>query len=386
MEDIDVAIVGAGPYGLSTAAHATGLRSVVFGLPMITWRRMQPDMQLRAVWEKMTLTAPDGRGTILEYMADTGTARKQPMTPPDFVAYADWFRERYVPRQIDTEVLSVANDGERLRVTSEVGDWSARALVIAVGITPFFSRPFPTVDDPRIAPAADRDQFDDLDGAAVAVVGGGQSAVEAAAYAHRAGARVTLLTRGHLHWFVDRRPRRGSAVRSWLYRRAYPEQGVGPPPINRLVAHPDLFARLPAPARERLRARIMRSGASPWLERQVKGRIAIREGVEVQDVEARPDALALRLSDGTTVRADRLFLGTGYRFALDRLHFLEAVLRAKIAVRAGWPVLDRCFRSTDGRILFVGYPAEGTFGPLCRFVRGAPFTATRVAEGLRAEA
>ena len=75
MEDIDVAIVGAGPYGLSTAAHATGLRSVVFGLPMLTWRRMQPDMQLRAVWVKMTPTAPDGRGTwYLEAVLTPGHA------------------------------------------------------------------------------------------------------------------------------------------------------------------------------------------------------------------------------------------------------------------------------------------------------------------------
>jgi len=64
VERVDVAIVGAGPYGLATAAHSVGLRSVVFGSPMSTWRRMQPDMQLRGSWDNMTLTGPADPGTI----------------------------------------------------------------------------------------------------------------------------------------------------------------------------------------------------------------------------------------------------------------------------------------------------------------------------------
>jgi lysine/ornithine N-monooxygenase len=385
MNEVDVAIVGAGPYGLATAAHSTGLDSVVFGQPMSTWRRMQPDMQLRAVWDKMTLDAPAGRGTMPEWMAETGAVRKDPMTPPDFIAYGDWFRQKYVPVHIDADVSAVAESGGRLHVTSSAGEWLARALVVAVGITPFPVRPaFADVDDDRISPAADRDRFDDFADSHVVVVGGGQSAVEASAYAIRAGAQVTLMSRSGLHWFAERKPSPKSRFRTRLYRLAYPEQGVGPPPINRLVAHPDLLRLLPGGIRDRITGRIMRSGASPWLQRQVKGKVTIREGVEIQAVEPTASALELRLSDGSTLAADRLLLGTGYRFALDRLGFLDPGLRSRIATRNSSPVLDRWFRSTDPRILFVGYPAEGTFGPLCRFVRGAPFTAPRVAEGLRA--
>ena len=86
-------------------------------------------------------------------------------------------------------------------------------------------------------------------------MGGGQSAVEAAAYALRAGAKVTLLIRGELHWFAERRPRGDQPLRWWAYRLAYPEQGIGPPLINRLVSRPDLYASLPGPTPA--------SGASP---------------------------------------------------------------------------------------------------------------------------
>src|SRR5919109_5000961 len=44
-ESLDVAVVGAGPYGLSVAAHLRGRRVSTFGEPMETWRtRMPPDM------------------------------------------------------------------------------------------------------------------------------------------------------------------------------------------------------------------------------------------------------------------------------------------------------------------------------------------------------
>jgi NADPH-dependent 2,4-dienoyl-CoA reductase/sulfur reductase-like enzyme len=384
VQEIDVAIVGAGPYGLATAAHATGLHAVVFGHPMQTWKRMQPDMQLRAVWERMTLTAPGGRGTLDEWMAATGAVRKEPMTPPDLIAYADWYRQHYVAEHVEADVRAVSERGGRFLVETEAGEWLARALVVAVGVTPFAVRPsFLSVDDARILPAADRDRFEGLDGAKVAVVGGGQSAVEAAAYARRAGADVTLATRGELHWFTDRRPAPQSRLRSWLYRVAYPEQGVGPPPINRLVPHPDLFATLPGGVRDRLTRRLLRPGASPWLRSQLDG-VRIREHAEVVAVEPSPEGLRVPLGDGTALEVDVLLLGTGYRFSLDRLDFLPPPLRAGISVRNAWPALDRSFRSSDARICFVGFPAEGTFGPLCRFVRGAHFSATRVTDRLRA--
>lgn len=385
MERVDVAIVGAGPYGLATAAYSVGLRSVVFGSPVSTWRRMQPDMQLRGSWEHMTLTGPANRGTIMEYALETGTTKKDPMTPPDFISYLDWFRERHVPCHVDADVVRISENGDGLHVRSGAGDFIARTVVIAVGITPFSVRPlFATVEDKRISPATDRDRFGDLAGVRVAVVGAGQSAVEAAAYAFRAGAKVTLLVRSGLHWFTPRRPRGDQRLRWWLYRLAYPEQGVGPPVLNRFVGHPDLYATLPGQIRDRLTARIMRSGASPWLQQAIKDKIEIREHTEIRSIEAHGSELALHLSDGSTLPADRLFLGTGYRFSVEQLDFLDPALRSGIAVRGDWPVLDRFFRSSDPRIAFVGYPAEGTFGPFCRFVRGASFSAMRVTEPLRA--
>jgi hypothetical protein len=45
-------------------------------------------------------------------------------------------------------------------------------------------------------------------------------------------------------------------------------------------------------------------------------------------------------------------------------------------------VLDRCFRSTDPDVLFVGFAAERRFGPIARFVSGSRFTAHRARRAL----
>ena len=66
MDRIDTAIVGAGPFGLSVAAHLSLQGRVrTFGEPMRTWRTlMPPDMRLRSSWDHTNLSAPDRAGTL----------------------------------------------------------------------------------------------------------------------------------------------------------------------------------------------------------------------------------------------------------------------------------------------------------------------------------
>ena len=72
--ELDVAVIGAGPYGLSVAAHLAGRMGVrVFGRPMEIWHaRMPPKMLLRSAWEETSLSAANDRGTIDEWAAEVG--------------------------------------------------------------------------------------------------------------------------------------------------------------------------------------------------------------------------------------------------------------------------------------------------------------------------
>jgi hypothetical protein len=389
VERRDVAVVGAGPYGLAVAAAcaAAGRSAVVFGPPMETWRLMPAEMELRAAWREMALTRVGAPGSLEEWCESTGATPHEPMTVTEFIAYATWFADRYVTEHVAAMVTSVESSKEGgLSVHAGGADWRVSEVVVAPGIGPFPHAPEvfeDVIDDRRIGFAAAFEQGEH-EGLRVAVIGAGQSAVEAAAAAVRSGAETTLIARSTVHWFADHEPShpRGPLQRR-LFEFAYPAVGYGPPPLNRLVLHPDLFARLPVALRRRLTGRLLRPGASPWLREGVVGKATIEEGVEVTAAFCRESTVRLTLSDGRGLEFDRVLLGTGYRFRLDRLGVLSAELRDRIQVEDGWPMLDRAFRSTEPRVRLVGYPAEGRFGPIARFVLGVPFTARRVTDTLR---
>ena len=386
---IPVAIIGAGPFGLSAGAHLRELGSRVFGKPMQTWRESMPDgMLLRSAWEETSLSAPDGRGSLSEWAEANTQPRVEPIPLELFLRYSDWFTQQFVGDHDDAEIAKIEDsEGGTFRLTTSRGDtFDADRVVLAVGVMPFQHVPDELRDlvGSGVELATRTHELETLRDQEVAVVGGGQSALETAGLAAQAGANVELITRSEVHWFADHEPHkpRGPLSRR-LYRLAYPAVGYGPPPLNRLVLHPDLYAHLPASVRTRLTKRLLRPGGSPWLRELVDGRVKMREGVRIREVDRSNGRLKLRLDDGSQTHADRVLVAAGYRFSLDSLSFLSPGLRSRIATKDGWPTLDRYFRSvSEPRVFFIGYAAEGRFGPISRYVLGTEFTANRVRECL----
>jgi lysine/ornithine N-monooxygenase len=386
-DQLDVAVIGAGPFGLSVAAHLAHRRVRAFGRPMETWRtRMPPDMRLRSDWDETNLSAPGDRGSIDAWAQAVGEPREEPIPLQKFLRYADWFRETLVPENDPSDVAQLERGGGVFRVTTAAGgEADARDVVVAVGVTPFphAPPPFDAFIGDGVSFAIDRQDYEAYRGRRVTVVGGGQGGLEAAALARRAGAEVEIIIRSQLRWFTDREPYRPRGrLQQRLYRLAYPVVGYGPPPLNRLALHPDAFAALPEPARRAVARRILRAGGSPWVRGEIEGKVRVTEGTAVQRLEQVADGLRLTLSDGTLRETTAVVVSAGFRFGLDRLAFLTPAVRNAVVVREGWPVLDRHFRSSDPHLLFVGFAAERRFGPIARFVNGSRFSAYRVAEGL----
>jgi Pyridine nucleotide-disulphide oxidoreductase len=386
-ENLDVAIVGAGPFGLSVAAHLQRRRVRTFGEEMETWRtRMPREMLLRSAWEETSLSAPEGAGTLDVWVGETEESRVEPIPLAVFLRYSAWFAERFVHDRDPSRVASLEAGGGGYRLTTVDGsEVHARHVVVAVGVMPFAYVPPQLAEHlgESVTVATGMENADRDAGRRVLVVGGGQAGLETAGLAAQAGARVELVTRSTVRWFADREPHypRGP-IRGRLYRLAYPVVGFGPPPLNRLVMMPDLFAMLPERTRRSLSARILRSGGSPWLREFVDRSVRVTEQNTITHVERESDHLLLRLTDGTEREVDQVLIACGYRFDLDRLSFLSPDIRARIATHNGWPVIDRFFRSTDSNLFFVGYAAEHRFGPLSRFVLGAEFAALRVRQAI----
>ena len=177
-EQLDVAIVGAGPYGLSVAAHRPEGRVRVFGEPMQTWRtRMPPDMLLRSDWEETSLSAPDDAGTIDVWAREVGESRQNPIPLQTFLRYAEWFRGRFVRENDPNDVVELDRAGDTFRLSTAAGEeLDARKVVLAVGVTAFSYAPpaFREALGDGVRFAIDPQDDGPQHGRRVIVVGGGQ--------------------------------------------------------------------------------------------------------------------------------------------------------------------------------------------------------------------
>src|SRR5437763_16819748 len=96
----DVAIVGAGPYGLAAAAHlrsVPGLEARVFGEPMSFWKAMPKGMLLRSTWDACHIGFPSGDLTLEGYGHTCGRQFRNPVPLDGFLDYAHWFQSTAVP-------------------------------------------------------------------------------------------------------------------------------------------------------------------------------------------------------------------------------------------------------------------------------------------------
>src|SRR5438445_5808558 len=258
-----VAVVGAGPYGLAAAARlreVPGLDVRIFGKPMSFWESMPIGMLLRSAWDSCHIGYPSGKLTLDAYKAASGRAFGKPVPLDAFIDYGHWFQRAAVsdpdPRRVeviehvDGSFFLALEDGEAVR---------ADRVVIAAGIetfawVPAAFRGLPTTLVTHSSAHGDLSRFE---GRRVAVVGGGQSALESAALLHESGAEVDVLARaGKIIWL------RGGTIQRKLGRAKplfYAQTDVGPAGLSRLVAVPALFTRLPRRVQTRLAHRSIRA-------------------------------------------------------------------------------------------------------------------------------
>jgi cation diffusion facilitator CzcD-associated flavoprotein CzcO len=389
---IEVAIIGAGPYGLSIAAHlrSRGISFRIFGAPMRSWRQSMPaGMCLKSEGFASNLYDPEDSLTLAAYSAGRGLHYQDvgyPIPIETFIRYGLEFQRRQVPTLEETEIaqLSQASDGFELR-TCDGQALRARKVVLAVGLTHFGYVPPPlsSLGPEHVTHSSRHHDMGTFRGRSVAVIGAGASAVDLAALMHEAGVDVHLVARRDAILFhsppVEPRP--------WLQRALNPRSGLGLGWRSRLCTDaPLLFHALPL----ELRLRAVRNHLGPapgWFVRErVVGRVPMHLGVQLREVKLRGDRIHLtcaRKGDGeSTLIVDHVIAATGYRVALQRLRFLDERLLHDLRSVADTPVLNTNFESSVPGLHIVGLASANCFGPLARFAFGARFTARRLSRSL----
>ena len=385
--DLEVAVIGAGPHGLSAAAHLrrAGVQASVFGVPMGFWKTMPEGMMLRSNMSATSMVETIGPLSLSAYMRATGAQIEQPVPLEDFIAYGSWVKRTAVP-DVD-ERMAAALERTANGFSLELDDGAsvaARRVVVACGIAPFEHVPkgFEHLPAERISHTAHHHDLGAFAGKRVAVVGGGQSAFESAALmAERGAAQVDLLARGDsIVWL------RGHGVKKMLGRLGpivYAPTDVGPLWYSRLVEKPDLFRLLPRDAQTRIARRSIRPACSNFVRVRLDP-VRITTGVEVRDAQLHADELRLSLSDGSTREVDHLMFGTGYRVDVARYAFLGDRILGDLRRADGYPVLGRGLESSVPGLHFVGAPASWSFGPIMRFVSGSWYSGQAIAHEISA--
>ena len=134
---IDVAILGAGPYGLSVASHlrGRGIDFRIFGRPMQSWQTHMPiGMHLKSEGFASNLSDPSASFTLKRFCVDHGFPYGSATAIPldCFLAYGLAFQRRFVPEVEERSVLAVKRSMNGFDLAFEDGEVLAvRRLLVA---------------------------------------------------------------------------------------------------------------------------------------------------------------------------------------------------------------------------------------------------------------
>lgn len=383
--DCHVAIVGAGPYGLSSAAYlrASGVEAKVFGEPMSFWQNQMPaGMFLRSHPAASDIADPEFKMTLHAYCQENGNHLPKPVPLGRFVAYGQWYQRRAVPDLDRRQVASIELDARGFRVGLADGEqFVSRRVVVATGISTFASRPaeFEGVPAELASHSSQQNDLGKFKGQRVVVIGAGQSALESAALFKEAGVEVELIARQKVLRWVGLHPKlHHLGVISWLL---YSNRDVGPAVLSRLLAMPHLFRKFPRGFQDRTSYRAIRPAGAGWLQARLEG-VPITLGRKVVSATATGSQLHLKLDDGTDRLVDHALLATGFRVDIRKHRFLSPAIMQRLETANRYPVLKPGLESSIPGLHFVGKPAAWSFGPLLGFVSGTEFASNELVRAI----
>jgi FAD-dependent urate hydroxylase len=371
-------VIGAGPYGLSTAALAQerGVETVVVGQPMSFWREHMPDGMFLRSGVDWHLDA-GGVHTLAAFVEEHGLTEEEldPIPLRTFLHYCEWFRGMKRIAVREEMVTDLVKRNGRFEAMLAGGERiTAHAVVCAPGIRHYTNVPAwaASLPDGTAAHTCDLVEFDDLAGQRVLIVGGRQSAYEWAALIREHGAERIDVVHRHavprferVSWrFVDPHVEATMKVRGYWRSLSPAEQ-------------------------ERITRRFWEVGRltlEHWLTPRLQGEVIHRwPGASVVDVPDPDSAGELRvvLSNAEHLTVDRVVFASGYRADLTRVPYLATMVQ-DIDLADGFPVLDESFGTTVPGLYVTGFSATRDFGPFFGFVKGSPAAATLIVGDLMA--
>ena len=386
----DVLVIGAGPFGLSISAHLRdrGVEHTIVGRPMDTWRTHMPQgMFLKSEPYGSVISSATPGYDIATYSTLHGfndyVDRIGPLSIERFVGYADWFADQLVPDIRDVTVTGVTPvDGGFQVEFAEESPVFARQVIVATGLLPYAHIPDELSGLPSdlMTHSSVYDRLDKFRGRRVAVVGGGQSSLQTGALLHELGADVQVVMRSRQVIWEEQIP---PELRLIDYIRQPPSklcEGWG----CVFYDSPGAFRLLPESIRISKALTTLGPKGAWWLRDRVEGVVDVLTGHRIKSAQPHGSGVRLQL-DGprqSSIEADHVIAGTGFRIDVARLSFLSEEIQAGLVTRANCPLVNRAGESAVPGLYFAGAHSMVSLGPGVRFISGTHHTSARLARSV----
>jgi cation diffusion facilitator CzcD-associated flavoprotein CzcO len=387
LREVDVAIVGSGPYALSLAAQlrARDVEFRIFGPPMKFWRDMPVGINLKSFGFATNVYVPAAGHTFSEWCRSNRLEDHEPCTMASFARYGMWVTERFIPGIEPVEVSRVsATRSGRFEIALASGErLRSRRVVFATGLSHLEYTPdvLAGVSPDFVTHTAFIPDYARFRGQSVAVLGAGASAIEAGALVQESGGQAQIFVREPEVVFHGKMER----YRPLHQRIRHPLSVIGVGMQNRMLQFAPMAVRL-MPERQRIQfVRSYLGPAAPWWIKERASRVPMFTRTSVVAAERVQSRVRLRLRDEggeRSVEVDHVIAGTGYVPNVDRLAYLDEDLRRRLRRLEFGPALSVNFESSVAGAYFLGPVSAMSFGPLFRFVCGAAYAAPAVARHL----
>ena len=243
------------------------------------------------------ISSPAKGYTLPDYNKPRGLETFEPCSMSNFAAYGRWFQENNVSSLVPENVINIELVNQTFQLTLSNGErLSTMNVVLATGLSYYACLPANLAALPStvVTHTSAISSFEPFKRARVAIVGAGQSALEAAALLYEVGAQPFLIVREPGVRWLTRTPK----DRSMWQQVRRPISGLGVGPKSWMLHNfPGALQKLPDDLRHKLTSRHLVPDGAWWLRSRVEKLVPVYTSTIISEGHVDGAQLRLKLSN-----------------------------------------------------------------------------------------